>query len=287
MSYEGFELQCTTCGHHAHRSANCPRLQFSMQDAQVLLHNQQRPANSPPSRQQGPNQREPSIVMRSNQPPARPRGHVGHAGHDRSPAPHRRNRRRGGRYYQRPVPVQGPDDEGFTPVQHRRRRPSLWDVRLAPLPMANPMQQTQPVTYPPPMAQPRQDTIMLEATPAQDPKPRESPGPSNTRPRRPSRWDVRPQSPDLILPDIHSREFVTSHLEPIVELFEISDPVTIPSQPMSPYSWSSDPGITSSRLGNHHSNGDSRSTPEYESNGWEKVPRDKLPRKTTWYLTFI
>lgn len=32
VSYEGFELQCVTCGHHAHSSPNCPSLQ-SNQDA--------------------------------------------------------------------------------------------------------------------------------------------------------------------------------------------------------------------------------------------------------------
>lgn len=34
---------------------------------------------------------------------------------------------------------------------------------------------------------------------------------------------------------------------------------------------------TTSRSGNHYSNGDSRLTPEYEWNGWENVPRHKRP----------
>lgn len=80
-----------------------------------------------------------------------------------------------------------------------------------------------------------------------------------------------------LLPDCHSLEF----LEPIVveEMHEVSEPATIPSPQNPPHSWSSDPGITSSRSGNHHSNGDSRSIPEYEWNGWERVPRDKIPSK--------
>lgn len=42
---------------------------------------------------------------------------------------------------------------------------------------------------------------------------------------------------------------------------------------------------TTSRSGNHYSNGDSRETPEWEWNGWEKVPRHKKavrgPKTTT------
>lgn len=147
----------------------------------------------------------------------------------------------------------------------------------------------------------------------EEPQPQTVPIPSPAQKRmcRPSGWDVRPEHPrpapvsgeapnpptskepaasssipqelENLVP-AYLREFagdapIMEDNVLVMERHAVSDPVTIPSQPGSPQGWSSEAGITSSRSGNHYSNGESRLTPEFEWNGWESVSREKHPRR--------
>lgn len=65
VAYEGFELQCSFCGHHAHRSAQCPRVQPNTPGAHAAPYAPQHPEIPPQQRQPGILQCEPSTVIRA------------------------------------------------------------------------------------------------------------------------------------------------------------------------------------------------------------------------------
>lgn len=296
VHYEGLELNCLLCGHHQHRAAAC---------TQFPSHRPTLPRPPP-----GPIPRHAVRAPSGSTGPIPPPTDAGLRSRATAPPsihhPYRRQRRRrptrhGFRNATRP----GPDQDGFTPVIPRRRRPSLFDVRptggssapsrqwrpapgyessnnsghgnrddsLAPSPDARPLQ--APLWPVPSAATPGP----LLPTPA-------PPAPSRQR-TGPLGWDVGPSAgPSVIGPLPHSGGVPPRpiHLPNLAPSDNIPPPNTQPAacrvappESSVPYLDPNDPHNQTDRSGNHYSNGKSRQTPLYKWNGWEKVYRTKKP----------
>lgn len=286
VQYEAMELNCHHCGHHQHPTRACQN-----QPSGILprapdpgpMHHYPGVSMSPP---RGAYPRT-TVSPGSHGPPTRQRGYPGHQG---SPPQQRRRRprRAGPGFCHNPyLPVE-PDPNGFIPVQRQRRRPTFFDIRPTHT-HHNPSTDTPPRQVSAPSSPQSSPTPTTSQAPAVQIPASTTPSPSRER-HRPSGWDVTSQisspnfspveSPVLgqqVAQQVPSSPSQSSRAVAATPNHSPEKPDDIMDKPSIPYYDPNDSHNDTSRSGNHYSNGESRLTPLYKWNGWEKVYRTKKP----------